>query len=137
LGNQQIHDFNPGITQTGLFWTSIVRHSNVRVDLNNGRATLEVSNLHMQDFFDLENAVIGGKGQPVPVVVSYRVEWTATGAATAFDNPDQQYRGQLSTAAAQMEWSARTPQFEFVSAPIETSTTDAALLGQESNGAFY
>jgi hypothetical protein len=110
---------------------------NVRVDLNTGRATLQVRNLHMKDYFTLENATIGGGASPRPVVVSYRVEWTATGPATDFDNPEQQYRSTLHSAAAQMEWSARTPDFDFVSAPLATSTTDAALLGRERNGAFY
>jgi hypothetical protein len=36
-----------------------------------------------------------------------------------------------------MEGSARTVDFEFVSAPLATSTTDAAQLGSERNGAFY
>jgi hypothetical protein len=36
-----------------------------------------------------------------------------------------------------MEWSARTVDFDFVSAPIATSTTDGAELGAGRNGAFY
>jgi hypothetical protein len=132
-----VHDFNPGIEQSGLFWTSVVALDNVRVNLNTGRATLEVRNLHMKDYFNLENATVGGGPRPRPAVVSYRVEWTATGPATDFDNPAQQYRGTLRSAAAQMAWSARTPEFDFVSAPIATSTTDAALLGHERNGSFY
>jgi hypothetical protein len=70
-------------------------------------------------------------------LVSYRVAWTATGVVNEFDNVAQQYRGELRDATAQMEWSARTPDFDFVSAPIATSTTDAALLGSERNGSFY
>jgi hypothetical protein len=36
-----------------------------------------------------------------------------------------------------MEWSARTVDFDFQSAPLATSTTDAAQLGAESNGSYY
>jgi hypothetical protein len=36
-----------------------------------------------------------------------------------------------------MEWSARTVDFDCVSAPAATSTTDAAQLGSETNGTFY
>jgi hypothetical protein len=133
----QIHDFNPGITQNGLFWTSIVPAESVHVDLAAGVASLEVHDLHMKDYFDLDNAVVGGGAPPVPSVVSYRVEWTAAGAVHAFDNPAQQYRGSFRDAAAHMDWSARTVDFDFVSAPAETSTTDAAQLGSETNGAFY
>ncbi len=132
-----MHDFNPGITQSGLFWTSIAPAANVRVDLNAGRASVEVRGLHMKDYSDLENATVGGGPPPVPSVVSYRVEWNAVGALNAFDNPAQLFRGEFRSASAQMEWSARTVDFDFVSAPIGTSTTDAAELGHERNGAFY
>ena len=54
-----------------------------------------------------------------------------------FDNVAQQFRGEFRDATAQMEWSARTVDFDLVSAPIGTSTTDAAALGTERNGAFY
>ena len=98
---------------------------------------MEVRNLHMKDFFDLLNATVGRGEPPRPAVVSYRVEWTAAGPVNAFDNVAQQFRGLFRNAAAQMEWSARTPDFDFVSAPIGTSTTDAAQLGFERNGSFY
>jgi hypothetical protein len=109
----------------------------VRVDLNSGRAIMEVRSLHMKDYFDIENAVIGGGPSPVPSVVSYRVEWNAIGALNVFDNAAQQFRGKFRDASARMEWSARTVDFDFVSAPIGTSTTDAAEFGTERNGAFY
>jgi hypothetical protein len=133
----QVHDFNPGITQSGLFWTSIVSSEQVRVDLNSGHATLEVRNLHMKDYADLQNALVGGGPRPVPSVVSYKVEWTANGAINTFDNVAQKFRGEFRDAIARMEWSARTPDFDFVSAPSATSTTDAAEIGRERNGSFY
>jgi hypothetical protein len=91
----------------------------------------------MKDYFDIENAVVGRGPRPAPAVVSYRVEWNTIGAVNMFDNAAQQFRGEFRDAFAQMEWSARTVDFDFVSAPIETSTTDAAALGAERNGAFY
>jgi hypothetical protein len=98
---------------------------------------MEVRDLHMKDYFDIENAVIGNGAPPAPSVVSYRVEWNAIGAVNVFDNVAQQFRGEFRDASAQMEWSARTVDFDFVSAPIGTSTTDGAELGTERNGAFY
>ena len=107
------------------------------VDLGAGTAVLEVSDLHQKDYFTLENALLGGGPSPRPAVVSYVVRWTAHGAVHEFDNPDQQFRGSFRDATAQMEWSARTPNYDFRSAPLATSTTDAAELGQESNGSYY
>ena len=99
-------------------------------------ATYEVHDLAQKDYTDLENALFGGT-PPVPGRVSFKVEWTAQGPRQTVNNAAQQYRAVVRSALAQMEWSARTPQFEFHSAPLATSTTDVAQLGQESNGSYY
>lgn len=109
----------------------------VHVDLSTGRATIEVDDLHMKDYGDLVSALLGGGPSPVPSIVSYRVEWTAAGNVNVFDNVAQQFRGAFRNASAQMEWAARTVDFDFLSAPIATSASAAAQLGSERNGAFY
>ena len=109
----------------------------MRVDLTPGRAILEVRALHMKDYFDLENAVVGGGAKPVPVIVSYQVVWTATGSPVTFDNVAQQFHGTFREASAQMVWTARTRDFDFVSAPLATSSAAAAQFGRERNGVFY
>jgi hypothetical protein len=106
------------------------------VDIASGRAVVEVRSLHMKDYFDFENAIVGSR-QPVPGEVSYRVEWTAAGPVNEFDNVAQQFRGSFRDAAAQMEWSARSVDYDFVSAPLNTSGSAAAELGVERNGWFY
>jgi hypothetical protein len=69
--------------------------------------------------------------------VSFKVRWTATGGVTHFDNPAQQYGRDMRAATAQMEWTARSGIYEYTSAPLVSSTTDAAQIGEESNGSFY
>jgi hypothetical protein len=108
----------------------------VHVDPAMESATLEVSHLAQKDYIDLENALFGGT-PATPGRVSFRVEWTAQGDPQPVNNPAQRYRAVVHTAVAQMEWSARTVDFEFQSAPLSTSTTDAAQLGEESNGSYY
>jgi hypothetical protein len=137
LGGQQVHDFNPGITQNGLFWTTIVSSDSVDVDLATGSATLQVSDIQQKDFFDFENAILGNGATPRQGHLSFRVVWTASGPAANFDNAAQQFRGSFSPAIAQMEWSGRSGDFEFQSAPLADSITAAAQLGAESNGSFY
>jgi hypothetical protein len=139
LGNPpvQVHDFNPGIRENGLFWTTIVSGDTVDVDLDAGTATLEVADIFQRDFFDFENAFTGNGGTPEPSRVSFRVEWTADGAPRDVDNPVQQYRGTVRSATAQMSWSGRSGDHEFRSAPLDTSTTDAAQIGSCHNGTYY
>jgi hypothetical protein len=93
--------------------------------------------MHMKDFHDFENSILGNGETPTPAVVSFTVEWTATGGVTRFDNAEQQYRGDMRTATARMEWTARSGIYEYTSAPLATSTTEAAQIGEESNGSFF
>jgi hypothetical protein len=136
-GEEQIHDFNPGITPKGLFWTVFAPCESVQFDLKAGTASLHVRHLPMQDYFTLENALVGGGAPPKRAVVSFKVVWQAQGERLRFDNAAQRFRGVFRLASAQMEWSARSGPFDFQSAPLDTSTTDAAELGWERNGTFY
>jgi hypothetical protein len=136
LEGAQIHDFNPGIERSGLFWTVILPASAVQVDLNAGTATLEAHDLHMKDYGNIENAITGS-GHPVPSVVSFKVEWTAFDPVHNWNNTAQNFRGTFRDAVAQMEYQIRTVDFDIESAPLADSTTLAAELGEESNGSFY
>ena len=115
----------------------MVDPGDIDVDLAAGSATFRGRNMHMPDFHDFENSILGNGETPTPAVVSFRVEWTATGGVTHFDNAGQQYRGDVRIANAQMEWTARSGSYEYTSAPLATSTGDYAQLGEESNGSFF
>lgn len=136
-GFAQVHDFNPGITQNGVFWTTVVSGDAVHVDPGAGTASLEVHDLRQKDYFDFENAMLGNGAKPRMGVVSFRVEWTAEGAVTHVDNADQMYRADIRSAVAQMDWSGMVGDFVFESAPLAESITEAAQLGVESNGSYY
>ena len=93
--------------------------------------------MHMPDFHDFENSVLRNGETPTPAVVSFTVEWTASGGATHFDNPDQRYRGDMRDATVLMEWTARSDIYEYTSAPLAESTSEGAQIGTESNGSFF
>jgi len=93
--------------------------------------------MHMPDFHDFENAILGNGATPTPGVVSFTVRWTAAGDVAHFDNSEQHYRGDVRVATAQMDWTARSGIYEFTSAPLATSVEDYAQIGQESNGSFF
>jgi hypothetical protein len=133
----QIHDFNPGIAQSGLFWTTVVSGDSVHVDLDAGTASLEVHDLPQKDYHDFENAMLGNGAKPRMGMVSFRVEWTAEGEIQHYDLPDQHYRADMRFASAQMAWTGSVGDWVFESAAIGTSAADFAQLGHESNGSFY
>jgi hypothetical protein len=126
------------VRQNGLFWTVVMGDDDVNVDLAAGTATLHGRDLHVKDYHEFENAILGNGEPATPSLVSFTVNWTATGRVQHFENPSQQYRGDLRAAMAQMDWTARSGIFEYTSAPLGTSATDPfAWLGTESNGSFF
>jgi hypothetical protein len=137
LGDAQIHDFNPGVSPTGVFWTTVVSGDSVVVDLDAGTATLEVHDLRQKDYFDFENAILGNGATPKMGLVSFKVQWSEPVSRDSFDNPSQQFRGDFSFGIARMDWTGRSGQFEFRSGPLEESVSDVAQVGFESNGSFY
>src|SRR5262245_49573669 len=106
-------------------------HRDVTVDPAAGTATLRGRNLHMKDYHDFENSQLGNGQTPTPSVVSFTVTWLAAGPTAQPTNTDQRYRGELRAAMAQMDFVARSGIFDYISAPLETSTTDLAWLGTE------
>jgi len=47
------------------------------------------------------------------------------------------FAGQFMRGSAQMEWTATVGDYQFVSAPLETSSSVFAAVGKERNGIFF
>lgn len=134
----QLHDFNPGIAQSGLFWTVPVNPDAVDVDLGAGTATYSLTGARMPDYLTFDNAINRTGPVPRPGVVSFTVTWNTTGAAVVNDVPLKKFHGEHAPANAQMAWTGRSGDFDFVSHPIDTSVSSyGALLGRQRTGSFY
>jgi hypothetical protein len=143
-GSVQIHDFNPGITPSGLFWTTFpFPAANVQINLGHGTAAMQATNWAIPDYTDIFNST--GFGPPVPVIpatVSFAANWTAIGPATHLpnqSNPTTGFAGIFRNSTAQIWWSASEPaaNFQFESDPAATSTTVSGVIGKERNGKFF
>ena len=134
-GNQ-INDFNPGITPSGLFWTTAVPPEDVDVDFDEGEASMRIRNIEIMDFHDIPNALFGGGPAPVAATVSLRVRWSGITEKVRITNADQGFTGKFIRNQAQMEWVATTDKFTFVSQPASTSSSFFAELGHMRNGSF-
>jgi hypothetical protein len=128
----QIHDFEPGIAASGLFWTTPMRENAVRVDLGHGTARLRAEHFAIPDFRDFCNSLVGGPS--VPATVSFRLDWGGTASPYTASDRTFVFRG-LRTEAM-IEWSARESGFEFRSDPAHTSRAVFAAIGEERNGVF-
>ena len=77
---------------------------------------------------------------PTPGSVSFKVVWSGVDERVKIRNTDPVYGGFASTFirnTAQMEWAATVGEFTFVSAPLATSSSSFAEIGQERNGGFF
>jgi hypothetical protein len=68
------------------------------------------------------------------------VVWNGVQQRVDIRNTDPVYGGFAGTYVrntAQMEWTAETEDYTFVSAPLSTSSSGFALIGHERNGSFF
>jgi hypothetical protein len=148
----QIHDYNVHIDSNDVFWMVPAAHEAVRVDFDEGRASLRVNNLSVFDDHDIGNSLTLGLGLPgdlgfpypkipsvVPVraTVSFDVEWDGTLAKEEIHNSGQGFKGTFLSTVAKISWSADQPGFHFESEPADPSRNLISVLGQEQNGMFF
>jgi hypothetical protein len=133
--DHQIHDYNPGIPDSSLFWVVRVPKGAVNVDQGKGKASLHVTDLEVRDFGNLLHAL---RGDPsVPATVSFEIHWRDLVQPLQLHDNDNQFEGNFLQTHAFIEWTARQDEFEFISDPLETSETVFAMFGEEHNGIFF
>jgi hypothetical protein len=136
VGTNQVHDFNPGIRDvTQLFWTQPISRDALDFDFGEGEATLKVSNLDEEDYHDLHNALVDGPSDPASV--SFKMRWTATARAMNVTDAVHGFTGRFRISTVTIEWSAKTPTFEFFSDPARDTVNVMSVIGRERNGIFF
>jgi hypothetical protein len=128
----QVHDFNPGIESSGLFWTTRIDRGNVKVNLGDGSASLHVGDLDVEDYGNVVNALLDGPS--VPAAVSFDVTWSGISERVKIRNGDIDFGGEYIRNEAQLVWSASEAGFSFQSDPLASGF---ATLGHERNGVFF
>ena len=68
-----------------------------------------------------------------------RIVWKATNETISYNDPLKQFRVDGFKATAQLEASVEVPSigFSWKSDPLETSTANFAIIGDEVNGKYY
>ena len=57
-----------------MFWTIRVPDDSVEVDLNDARASINLRDVEVRDFFNIPNALSGGSSEPADV--SFHILWS-------------------------------------------------------------
>ena len=127
-----------------MFWTVPLQcdrdgqgQGSVRVDLDEGKARMTATNLHVRDFFNIPNALFRFQSPAsVRATVSFDIRWLgpATGRSAVTSPPGSS--GQLFMSPVTMRWSAQNAQgLRFKSDPSGT-TSFFGQLGRVRNGIF-
>jgi hypothetical protein len=128
----QVHDFNPGITENGVFWTAAIDRGSVKVNLGKGSASLHVADLDVEDYGNVVNALQDGPS--VEASVSFDVSWSGVDERVKIRNKDSGFAGEYIHNYATLSWSASESGFSFTSDPLDS---DFAEIGHERNGVFF
>jgi hypothetical protein len=135
-----VHDFDPGITPYpgGLFWTVPLAASDaVQVEFGAGKARMAATNLAVQDFFDIPNALFRFEN-PISSAATcgFDIRWSGPVTSRGPVTSPTGSAGQLVMSQATMTWSATNALgFRFQSSPSNT-TSVFAQLGHVRNGVF-
>jgi hypothetical protein len=131
----QIHDFNPGITQSGLFWTIPISENTISVNFAAGKAAFQASNVDVEDYGNVLNALQGGN--EVDAEVSWDIRWSNPTARAKIRDVQNGFEGDFVQNMAQIAWAGMTDTATFVSDPAATSVNEFSLLAHERNGVFF
>jgi hypothetical protein len=130
-----VHDFNPGILPSGLFWVVELPGDAFRVSHDGRRATLEARDVCVLDSFQF----LGPNS--IAASVSFTVRWQATGprerrgSGTAVPPTDPAaFLGRFAPARATGSFSGSEVGFSFTGRGDTDGTF--AELGPERNGVF-
>jgi hypothetical protein len=100
----QVHDWEPGIADSGLFWTTPISPGSIKADPSSGRARFRVEALKIGDYHDFFNAV--GGGTPIPSRVSFDVLWAGGGTPVDLRDETFAFEGRLVPGPARISFIA-------------------------------
>lgn len=138
---QQFHDFEPGIAQSGLFWTVPIPPSAIDVSPGSGRARFHANNVAITDFHDFLSAVGLSDSPPAPIPshVSFDARWSPTGARETIRDEAFRFTGHYVKCDATISFTASNDGGDV----IYTSDADGQYnvgqpgVGHERNGVFF
>ena len=134
----QVHDFEPGIKASGLFWTIAMSDDAMDANLRRGRARFHRRHLAVPDFHDFLNAVSRSPATK-PGHVSFDVHWNG--------DPDKRQRirdktfgfeGEFVPCNVTIEFRVKDDHRDVVYTSVDHGqTTVGGAIGHERNGTFF
>jgi hypothetical protein len=131
----QIHDFHPPISPSGLYWVVPVPERGLAISPDGNTFTLEMKDVQVVDqprWPALDSIA-------TPARMTFKMVWKSTRELVNYDDPSKHFRFTGSRASCQLEAQVEVPSlgFSWKSDPLETSKSDFAIVGDEVNGRYY
>jgi hypothetical protein len=133
--DHQVHDYNPGIPPSGLFWVTRIPEDAVEFHLGSGKASMDVEDLALSDYGNILHALLDEN--EVPAEISFSARWKNVIQQVDLHDAENSFEGHFVENQAFVEWTASQDGFEFESDPMEMSESTFAVIGKERNGVFF
>jgi len=133
-----VHDFEPGIKPSGLFWTIPVPPSVSTADATSGTARYRMQDVAVPDFRNFFNA-ISPVPSSLPGHVSFDVRWSGGGETQEIRDPVFGFEGTYTGGDATIMFRVYDDNRRgvvFTSDPAGQTTVSAGV-GHERNGVFF
>ena len=133
----QLHDFNPGIEPSGLFWTIAMDDDAFHARPRAGKARFKVRHLAIPDFGSFANSV-SPDPTTVPAHVSFDMRWLGGGARSHIRDAAFGFAGDYVAGDIRIRFSARDDGTGVIyrSDPDGQATIGGGV-GRERNGVFF
>jgi hypothetical protein len=132
--SNQIHDFNPGIAENGLFWTIPFAEDDAWIDLAAGKAEMHALSLPIPDAYTFFSSIAGGPTEPGTATVD--IWWHSPSMTEQVRNEEQGFAATLLDVATAISFSVETAEFAFQGDPPKKSQALYARIGYSANGLY-
>ena len=134
--SEQVHDFEPGIAPSGLFWTTRIGRSAVDARPERGTGRMRATLLAVGDYHDFLSSMAPNP-TPVPSQASFDVRWLGGGPPQAVRSEEFGFAGTYVEADAHIDFTVRQRGSRVVyrSHPDGQSTVGGGT-GVERTGVF-
>lgn len=116
-------------------WVTPVPSTGLTFSADGKTATLQMTNVPIID----QPRWPARDAETTPAIMDFKLVLQATEEPVKYEDPARQYRFEGFKAAAQLEATMRVPSIDFIfkTDPLETSKSDFAVMGAETNGKYY
>jgi hypothetical protein len=96
---------------------------------------MNTTDLEIDDYFTIENALFGGGPEEVPATASFDVEWSGVTGEGSVSDETNDFTLEFVTTGSTMEWTVASGGAMYSSSGV--TATPFAIVGKERNGIFF